>query len=101
MHSFVFKLLVSPFLIQAARRWGQAVGGWLVGLPLTSGPIAFFLALDQGKGFAADAAAGSLAGTAAHAARRRNRAGDYLTNSIFACDRVAQRLRLPFIRPPL
>ena len=32
----------------ASRRWGPAVGGWLVGLPLTSGPIAFFLAVDQG-----------------------------------------------------
>lgn len=69
MHSLVLKLVASPFLIQAAslaaRRWGQAVGGWLVGLPLTSGPIAFFLALDQGTAFAANAAAGSLAGTAA------------------------------------
>ena len=39
----------------------------MVGLPLTSGPIAFFLAVDQGRSFAATAAAGSLAGTAAQA----------------------------------
>jgi len=71
MDTLVFKAAASPLLIQAAslasRRWGPAVGGWLVGLPLTSGPIAFFLAVDQGRSFAATAAAGSLAGTAAQA----------------------------------
>jgi hypothetical protein len=71
MDTLVFKLVASPLLIQAAslagRRWGPAVGGWLVGLPLTSGPVAFFLAVDQGTGFAATAAAGSLVGTAAQA----------------------------------
>jgi len=71
MDTLVLKLVASPLLIHAAslagRRWGPAVGGWLVGLPLTSGPIAFFLAIDQGTAFAATAAAGSLAGTAAQA----------------------------------
>jgi hypothetical protein len=71
MDSLVFKIVASPLLIQVAslagRRWGPAVGGWFVGLPLTSGPIAFFLGVDQGEGFAATAAAGSLAGTAAQA----------------------------------
>ena len=71
MDTLVFKVVVSPLLIQAAslagRRWGPAVGGWFVGLPLTSGPVAFFLAVDQGTGFAATAALGSLAGTAAQA----------------------------------
>jgi len=47
MDSLVFKIVTSPLLIQVAslagRRWGPAVGGWFVGLPLTSGPIAFFL----------------------------------------------------------
>jgi hypothetical protein len=71
MDTPVLRIVTSPLLIQAAslasRRWGPAVGGWLVGLPLTSGPIAFFLALDQGKAFAATAAAGSLAAIAAQA----------------------------------
>jgi len=66
------KLVLTPLLIGAAslagRRWGQAVSGWLVGLPLTSGPIAFFLALDQGAGFAAAAAAGSIMGALAEVA---------------------------------
>lgn len=65
------KLCLTPLLILAAslasRRWGSVVGGWLVGLPLTSGPLSFFLALDQGPAFAQQAAAGTLAGTAAQA----------------------------------
>ena len=71
MNTLVFKLVATPLLIQAAslagRRWGPNVGGWLVGLPLTSGPIVFFLALEQGPSFARMAAAGSLAGAAAEA----------------------------------
>src|SRR5437867_4139999 len=73
MHAdtLVLKLVLTPLLIAAAslagRRWGPAVGGWFVGLPLTSGPIALFLALDHGTGFAAAAAVGSLAGALAEA----------------------------------
>lgn len=71
MNVFALKVVASPLLIGAAslvgRRWGQTVGGWLVGLPLTSGPVAFFLALDHGDAFAAKAAGGSLGGTAAEA----------------------------------
>ena len=70
--TLLLKLVLTPVLIAAAslagRRWGQAVGGWLVGLPLTSGPVAFFLALDHGAGFAAAVAFGSLAGALAEAA---------------------------------
>jgi hypothetical protein len=66
------KLLLAPMLIAlaslAARRWGPSVGGWLVALPLTSGPVLFFLALDHGASFAAAAAVGALAGLAAIAA---------------------------------
>jgi hypothetical protein len=65
------KLSLTPILILlaslAGRRWGEAIGGWIVGLPLTSGPVAFFLTLDQGPVFAQQATAGSLAGTAAQA----------------------------------
>jgi hypothetical protein len=52
----------------AGRRWGPAVGGWLVGLPLTSAPIAYFLARDHGLAFAAAAAVGIMAGTVSQAA---------------------------------
>lgn len=70
--SLALKLILTPLLVAAAslagRRWGSAIGGWLVGIPFTSGPIAFFLALDHGPGFAATAAAGIMAGTASQAA---------------------------------
>src|SRR3989442_12676861 len=72
MSNLVLKLIVTPALIGAAtmagRRWGPAIAGWLVGLPFTSGPVALFLALDHGAGFAAGAAAGMLAGTISPAA---------------------------------
>lgn len=71
MNLLALKLLVTPTLIGVAswagRRWGPAVSGWLVGLPLTSGPILFFLALNQGPIFARDAALGILAGTLSQA----------------------------------
>jgi hypothetical protein len=68
----VLKLVLTPALIAAAslagRRWGPTVSGWLVGLPLTSGPVVFFLALEHGTSFAAAAAVGTLAGTISQAA---------------------------------
>lgn len=72
MGSLALKLLLTPALIGAAslagRRWGPAISGWLVGLPFTSGPVVFFVALNQGTAFAAGAAAGTLAGTTSQAA---------------------------------
>lgn len=47
----------------AGRRWGQTVSGTLVGLPLVSGPVTLFLALDHGTGFAAATGIGILLGT--------------------------------------
>jgi hypothetical protein len=65
------KLLVTPAVVVVAslvgRRWGAAVGGWIVGLPLTSGPVAVFLAVERGPDFAAQASAGSIAGVVAQA----------------------------------
>ena len=63
----VLRILLAPALIGAAslagRRWGPAVSGWLVGLPLTSAPVTFLLALEHGATFAASVALGTLAGT--------------------------------------
>jgi hypothetical protein len=60
------KLILAPFLIGgaslAARRWGPAVAGSLVGLPLTSGPVVLFVALEQGTGFAVDVGLAVLSG---------------------------------------
>src|ERR1700737_5259451 len=72
MDNLALKLVLTPALIGGAtlagRRWGQSVGGWLVGLPLTTGPVAFFIALDHGTTFAAAAVVGSLVGAVAEAA---------------------------------
>ncbi len=70
--ALVLKLVLTPVLVGAAslagRRWGSAVGGWLIGIPFTSGPIAFFLALSPGPRFAATAAVGIMAGATSQAA---------------------------------
>ncbi|MCI0583032.1 MAG: hypothetical protein L0227_09100 [Chloroflexi bacterium] len=66
MPVLVLKLVLAPILIGgaslAARRWGPAVAGWLVGLPLTSGPVALFVAVEQGIPFAIDVGLAVLAG---------------------------------------
>ena len=66
MTTQALKLTLTPILIAAAtlasRRWGPAVGGCFLGLPLTSGPVSVFLALEQGGPFAARAARGSILG---------------------------------------
>ena len=63
----MLRILLAPALIGAAslagRRWGPAVSGWLVGLPLTSAPVTFLLALEHGASFAASVSLGTLAGT--------------------------------------
>jgi hypothetical protein len=62
----LLKLTLTPILIAAAtlaaRRWGPTIGGWFAGLPLTSGPVSVFLALEQGRPFAATAARTSILG---------------------------------------
>jgi hypothetical protein len=80
---FLLKITLVPLVVwlasMAGRRWGHGATGWISGLPLISGPISVFLALDQGPRFAADAAAMTLQITPAaalhcfvfaHAARR-------------------------------
>jgi hypothetical protein len=63
------KLVLTPLLIAlaslAARRFGQHIGGFITGLPLTSAPVSLFLALERGTSFAAEAALATLAGLAA------------------------------------
>lgn len=62
----LFKIVLAPVLIVlvslAGRKWGSAVSGWLLGIPLSSGPILFFLALEQGPEFSSRTAIGSLLG---------------------------------------
>lgn len=57
-------VLVPLFLVLlslAGRRWGPRVAGWLAGLPLVTGPILYFVALERGADFATQAASATLA----------------------------------------
>ncbi len=66
MSILILKLILTPSLIGAAslagRKWGHAISGWIVAMPLTTGPITLFLAMTHGASFAASTAAGTLAG---------------------------------------
>jgi len=66
MNILVLKLILAPIIIGSAslagRKWGPAVSGWIVGMPLTSGPVIFFVALSHESAFAANAALGVLSG---------------------------------------
>jgi hypothetical protein len=68
----LLKLTITPAVIAlatlAARRFGPAVGGWLIGLPFTCGPVALFLAIDHGPAFTARLATGFVVGVIAEAA---------------------------------
>jgi hypothetical protein len=66
MDTLVLKLILTPLIIGAAsmagRKWGHAVSGWLVALPLTSAPVMFFLALSHPTSFVLNSALGTLSG---------------------------------------
>src|SRR5437868_4914628 len=62
----LLKLTLAPLLVATAtvvaQKWGPRVGGLLMGLPLTTGPIFVLLAIEQGQHFAAEATVGVLFG---------------------------------------
>ncbi len=66
MNILVLKLVLAPVIIGSAslagRKWGHAVSGWIVGMPLTSGPVIFFVALSHDVTFASNAALGVISG---------------------------------------
>lgn len=66
MNIFILKLILAPIIIGVAslagRKWGPSVSGWIVGLPLTSGPVAFFVALSHERAFAFETVRGVLSG---------------------------------------
>lgn len=62
----LLKLLLTPLMIVAVtlagRRWGPRAAGLAAGLPVTTGPVSVFLAMERGPEFAARAAVGSVIG---------------------------------------
>ncbi len=62
----ILKIVMAPTLIGlaslAGRKWGPAISGWIVGMPLTTGPVIFILAVQQGTAYATTAALGTLSG---------------------------------------
>jgi hypothetical protein len=83
MGPLLFKLLSAPLLLATTslvgRRWGTSVGGALAAVPIISGSIAFFVALEHDPEFGSRTAAATLVGACslawyslayAHASRR-------------------------------
>ena len=68
-NTFLIKLILTPVLMLgvsiAAKKWGTFWGGLLSGLPLTSGVILTFLAVEQGASFTQTAILGAIPGLAA------------------------------------
>ncbi len=52
----------------AGRRWGPSVAGWLSAFPVVTAPILFFVSLEQGVAFGAQAAAATVSAIFAHMA---------------------------------
>jgi hypothetical protein len=69
---FAAKVVGTPLVIAGAtvagRRWGPTVSGWIGGMPLASGPLTYFLTVEQGEAFGAASATATIAGLIAVAA---------------------------------
>lgn len=65
----LLKLFLAPFFVALLgyiqRRWGDGIGGRLIGLPITTGPFIFIIYIQEGAPFAARAAHGVLVGQVA------------------------------------
>lgn len=63
------KLFLAPLLVALVsyiqRRWGDKIGGRLIGLPITTGPFIFIIYIQEGSSFASRAAHGVLVGQVA------------------------------------
>jgi hypothetical protein len=63
---FFLKVAIAPVIVLSVsflqRRYGDRFGGWLIGLPITTGPFIFIIALQEGTAFAAHTTRGVLLG---------------------------------------
>src|SRR5690606_16609399 len=66
----LLKLTLVPLLIwgitMAGRIWGPSVAGWLSAFPVVTGPILFFISVEQGSAFGAAAAGATSLAILAH-----------------------------------
>ena len=62
----LLKLFLAPLLVAILSyvqpRWGDGIGGRLIGLPITTGPFIFIIYIQEGASFAAKAAHGVVVG---------------------------------------
>jgi hypothetical protein len=104
----LLKLTITPAVIAlaslAARRFGPAFGGWLIGLPVTAAPVVLFIALAHGPRFATRVADGFVAGVLGQIAfvlayvwlsRRRHRLRFALAGGVTAFTAAALLFGLP------
>jgi hypothetical protein len=65
----LIKITLAPALVilatLSARRWGDAIGGIVIAIPVVAGPILLVLGLEQGAGFVHHAARAAVLGIVA------------------------------------
>ena len=63
---FYLKVIIAPVIVLSVsylqRRFGDRFGGWLIGLPITTGPFLLIIGLQEGVAFAGKTAHGVLLG---------------------------------------
>ncbi len=63
---FYLKITVAPLMVLSVsflqRSFGERFGGWLLGLPITTGPFIFIIAIQEGITFAGHTTRGVLLG---------------------------------------
>jgi hypothetical protein len=63
---FYLKVIIGPFMVLSVsylqRRFGDRFGGWLLGLPITTGPFILIICLQEGVAFGGRATRGVLLG---------------------------------------
>lgn len=111
MPLLLVKALIAPVLLATcslvAWKGSRALGGWLLGLPIVSGPVSILLMVERGTYFAERAARGTLLGLLAagafcvwYAALAR-RATWWVTLSLALAACLATAWALSFIRLPV
>jgi hypothetical protein len=63
---FYLKIVIGPFMVLSVtylqRRFGDRFGGWLIGLPITTGPFILIISIQEGAAFGGRTTHGVLLG---------------------------------------